>query len=211
MPAPYATRGRVHWCRLMGRKIGLTLEQVLEAASEIADSDGLDALRLSSLASKLGVRSPSLYSHVDGLGGLRRQLAFHASRLLTSEMAHSIDDLEGTEALKALAEQLRSFAHRHPGLYDTFLPAPTPGEDPELAAALLEPVNVVGSILAGMDIDQSAIIPLVRALRASVHGFIDLELGHSFGLPDDIDESFAATIGLVVEAIASHSSNRVDR
>lgn len=151
-----------------------------------------------------GVRSPSLYNHVEGLAGLRRQLAFRAAGLLAAEMAESVEGLKGTRALKALAEQYRSFAHRHPGLYDTFLPAPTPEEDPELAATLLEPVNVVGSVLAGMDTDPTAIIPLVRALRASVHGFVDLELGGSFGLPDDIDESFTATISLVIEAIASH-------
>ena len=42
-----------------------------------------------------------------------------------------IRDREGTAALRAIAERLRSFAHRHPGLYDSFLPAPSPDEDPE--------------------------------------------------------------------------------
>jgi hypothetical protein len=121
-------------------------------------------------------------------------------------MADSVEGREGVEALKALAAQYRSFAHRHPGLYDTFLPAPTPAEDPELAAALLEPVGVVASVLAAMNIEPQSIVPLVRALRASVHGFIDLELGRSFGLPDDIDESFTTTIGLVIDAIASRSN-----
>ena len=102
----------------------------------LAGRDGFGALSLASLASTLGVRSPSLYNHVDGLAGLRRQLAFHASGLLTAELVSSVDGLEATEALRAVAEQLRSFAHRHPGLYDSLLPAPTPDDDPELAAAL---------------------------------------------------------------------------
>jgi AcrR family transcriptional regulator len=190
----------------MGRKLGLTLEQVVETAAEIADRDGLDALSLASLATALEVRSPSLYNHVDGLPGLRRQLAFHANRLLTLELAESIEGLDGPEALGAIARQLRSFAHRHPGLNDSFLPAPTPEEDPELAAALQEPVGIVGSVLAGMDVDPTTVIPLIRALRASVHGFVDLELRGGFGLPDDIDESFSTTVGLVIEAIASHAS-----
>jgi AcrR family transcriptional regulator len=193
----------------MGRKLGLTREQVVEAAAEIADRDGLGALSLASLASTLGVRSPSLYNHVDGLAGLRRQLTFHASSLLTVELANSVDGLEGIGALRAVAEQLRSFAHRHPGLYDTLLPAPTPDEDPELAAALREPVTVVASVLEGMDVDPTTVIPLIRALRASVHGFVDLELRGGFGLPDDIDDSFAVTIDLVIEAIAAHSTTGV--
>lgn len=196
---------------LMGRKLGLTLEQVVEAAAEIADRDGLGALSLASVAATLGVRSPSLYNHVDGLKGLRRQLAIHASGRLTEELADSVDGLDGTEALRAIAEQLRSFAHRHPGLYDSFLPAPSPDDDPDVAAALREPVSVVGSVLAGMAVDPATVIPLIRALRASVHGFVDLELRGGFGLPDDIDDSFTTTVDLVIEAIATHSKTRVGR
>jgi AcrR family transcriptional regulator len=193
----------------MGRKLGLTLEQVVAAAAEIADRDGLGALSLATLASRLGVRSPSLYNHVDGLAGLRRQLTLHASGLLAAELADRVEGLEGTEALRAIAEQLRSFALRHPGLYDSFLPAPTPEEDPEVAAALRAPVTVVASVLDGIDVDTMTVIPLIRALRASVHGFVDLELRGGFGLPDDIDDSFTTTIDLVIEAIAAHSTTGV--
>ncbi len=190
----------------MGRKLGLTLEQVVEAAAEIADRDGLDAMSLASVASTLGIRSPSLYKYVDGLAGLRRQLSMHASFLLADEIADSVTHLEATEALRAIAGQFRSFALRHPGMYDSFLPAPTPEEDPEVAAALAEPVRVVESVLAGMGIDSATVVPLVRALRSSVHGFVDLELRGGFGLADNIDDSFSTTIDLVIEAIAAHAT-----
>ena len=189
----------------MGRKRGLSLEQVVEAAADVADRDGLDALSLASVASALGVRSPSLYSHVEGLPGLRRQLSIHASTLLTGEVTDAAEGLESTEALTAIATALRSFAHCHPGLYASFLPAPTPEDDPELAAALARPTTVVGSVLAQMGIDPATMVPLIRALRASVHGFVDLELNGGFGLPDDVDDSFATTIDLVIDAIASHA------
>ncbi len=190
----------------MGRKLGLTVEQVVEAAAEIADRDGLDALSLATVASALGVKSPSLYTHVRGLAGLRRQLALHGSRLLAIELAASVDGPDGPDALRTIAEQLRSFAHRHPGLNNSFLPAPAPDEDPEVAAALLEPVTVIASVLNGMNVDPTTVIPLIRALRAAVHGFVDLELKGGFGLPDNIDDSFTTTINLVIEAIAAHST-----
>jgi len=192
----------------MGRKLGLTLEQVVEAAAEIADRDGLDALSLASVATTLGVRSPSLYSHVDGLAGLRRQLSIHASGLLATELTDCVDGLESTQALRAIAQQLRSFARRHPGLYDSFLPAPAPEQDPEVAAALAQPTRVVGSVLADMGNDPITMVPLMRALRASVHGFVDLELRGGFGLPDDIDDSFTTTVDLVIDAIAAHSATQ---
>ena len=57
-----------------------------------------------------------------------------------------------------------------------------------------------------MDVDPTTVIPLIRALRAAVHGFVDLELKGGFGLPDNIDDSFTTTINLVIEAIAAHST-----
>jgi AcrR family transcriptional regulator len=190
----------------MGRKLGLTREQVVGAAAEVADRDGFDALSLAEVASALGVRSPSLYNHVDGLAGLRRQLSIHASGLLAAELAGSVEGLESARALSAIAAQLRSFAHRHPGLYDSFLPAPTPEQDPEVAAALAQPTAVVGAVLARMGIDPITVVPLIRALRSAVHGFVHLELRGGFGLPDDIDESFTTTVDLVIDAIATHST-----
>ncbi len=190
----------------MGRKLGLTREQVIEAAAEIADRDGLDALSLASVASMLGVRSPSLYTHVDGLAALRRQLSIYSSGLLTEQITHRVEGLEGKAALRAMAGELRSFAHRHPGLYDSFLPAPRPEEDPELALALAQPLGLVGSVLAGMGVDPGTQIPLMRALRASVHGFVHLELRGGFGLPEDIDDSFSLAVDLVIEAIIIRSN-----
>ena len=61
-------------------------------------------------------------------------------------------------------------------------------------------------VLERMGIEPSQVIPLIRALRASIHGFVDIELVSGFGLPDDIDESFATTVDLVVSAIAARSS-----
>jgi hypothetical protein len=66
-------------------------------------------------------------------------------------------------------------------------------------------------VLAEMGLDAASVIPLIRALRAFVHGFVDLELRGGFGLPDDIDSSFATTIDLVINAIAAHSTNPTAR
>lgn len=192
----------------MARKLGLSREQVVEAAAMVADRDGYDALSLSSVASTLGVRSPSLYSHVDGLVGLRRQLSLHAGALLAVELSESAHGLESAEALRAIADRLRSFAHRHPGLYSSFLPAPRPDEDPELAAALALPTGVVASVLTDMGVDPATVVPLIRALRSAVHGFVDLELRGGFGLPDDLDDSYATTVDLVIEAIAGQATTR---
>ncbi len=67
-------------------QVGLDHEAVIQAAAELADERGVDALTLAALATRLGIRSQSLYAHVDGLDGLLRDLALHSVRLLGDEL-----------------------------------------------------------------------------------------------------------------------------
>ena len=95
----------------------------------------------------------------------------------------------------------------HPGMSDPFLPAPTPEQEPEVAAALAQPIAVVGSVLADMGVDPDDRSPAhEQALRASIHGYVDLELRGSSGRPNDVEPSFITTTGLVIDAIATHSA-----
>jgi AcrR family transcriptional regulator len=50
----------------------LDTARVVEEAARIADTDGLDEATLARVAQSLGVRAPSLYSHVEGLPGMLR-------------------------------------------------------------------------------------------------------------------------------------------
>nr|MDT0664287.1 TetR family transcriptional regulator [Micromonospora sp. DSM 115978] len=52
-------------------RAGLSRDRVVAEAAALADTAGLDAVTLSTLADRLGVRVPSLYKHVDSLDDLR--------------------------------------------------------------------------------------------------------------------------------------------
>ncbi len=191
----------------MGRKAGITLEDVVEAAASIADRDGLEAATLTAVAGELGIKTPSLYNHVQGLSGMRRLLAIHGSQLLLQTFEDAIGDLEGAEALRSIAHADRQFAQDHRGLYDSFLPAPKPDEDAELYEAMAEPVFLVARVLLDMGIPQSEAIHLIRALRALLHGFLDLEANEGFGIPVGIDASFDASVELVIAGIEVAAAN----
>ena len=185
----------------MGRKAGITSDDIVEAAAVIADRDGLEAASLTAVAEDLGIKTPSLYNHVNGAAGLRRLLAMRGSQLLLEEFQEATYGLEGSDALRAIAAADRRFALEHPGLYDSFLPAPKPGEDDELYNALAEPVFLVAHILLDMGIPRDQAVHLIRALRALLHGFLDLEKTRGFGLPVDVDESFEAAVELIVRGV----------
>lgn len=185
----------------MGRKAGITLEDIVEAAADIADREGLEAATLTAVADELGIKTPSLYNHVEGLTGMRRLLAIHGSQLLLRTFEEAIGDLKGAEALRSIAKADREFASEHHGLYDSFLPAPKPDEDSDLYEAMAEPVFLVAHVLLDMGIPQGEAIHLIRALRALLHGFVDLEAKEGFGMPVEIDASFDASVELIIAGI----------
>ena len=189
----------------MGRKAGLELADVVNVAIEVADSQGLESATLSEVARRLGIKTPSLYNHVSGLADLRREIAIRGSRMVLEAFDAAVEGREGRDALRELARVDRVFAQQHPGVYESFLPAPSPEEDEELYNEMAAPVFVVAHVLLAMGIPQERALHLVRAMRALLHGFIDLEAKAGFGMPFDIDTSFEIASEVMIEAIVSES------
>jgi AcrR family transcriptional regulator len=168
---------------------GLDRDRVVAVAAVIADAEGLEAVTLARVAAELGVRSPSLYNHVEGLDGLRRGIALLALRELGDALRAAATGRAGTDALVALADAYRAYARAHPGRYvlTQYLPRP---KDPELDAAAGAVVQVVLDALRAYALADEDGIHAARAFRATIHGFVSLESGGGFGLAVDVDESF---------------------
>ena len=87
-----------------GEARGIDKDAVVRAAAKIADDHGWDALTLARVAKKLRVRSPSLYNHVGGLEGLRRELKLLALRDL-NDGAEPRDDRQVARRRRARARR----------------------------------------------------------------------------------------------------------
>lgn len=182
-------------------RAGLTPERVIAEAQALSDEVGLDALTLAALASRLGVRQPSLYKHVDGSEALRRALSVRAKQELATVLARAAVGKSGDEAIAALADAYRSWAHAHPGRYQSTVAAPTAGDRDDEAASLAA-VSVLLDILAGYDLSGADAIHATRAVRAALHGFVSIEAAGGFGMPIDIDDSFARLVASTTRGIA---------
>lgn len=184
----------------MTRRAGLDREGVVREAAALADAEGLEALTLARLASALGVRTPSLYNHIDGLMGLRRAIALTGTRDLAKILAHAAVGRAGDDAILAICHAYRAFANEHPGVYATLVRAPDP-DDSDLQQASLEVVTIIVAALADYGFAEDEAIHTVRGLRSVLHGFTTLERAGGFGLPLDLDESFARLIGIFVTGL----------
>lgn len=207
--------------RLGGRarvpRAGLSRAAVTDVALELVDEGGVsgfDRLTLAAVAARAGVAVPSLYKHVASLVDLRRLVATEAVAELTRALAAATIGRSGEEAVRAAAVALRGYAHMHPGRYASTQVAPHLAEsaDAELAARAGETVQVLSAALRAFGLPDDANVDAIRILRSSLHGFISLELGGGFGLPDDLDRTFDCLVAVVVtglEAMAAQGAGEV--
>lgn len=192
----------------MGKKLGLARADVIAAAVTVTNKGGIENLNLRDVAEQLGVRSPSLYHHVDGLKGLRREVALFAAKQLSDALSQAIDSDDDQQSLYALARAYRNFAKKQPGLLGATFPAPRPGEDDELYNAMASVVSIFLEILAKHGIDGDRAIHAIRNLRSYLHGFVDLETRGGFGMPQNIEESFNSGLAIMIDGIMKLAPNK---
>ncbi len=176
-------------------RAGLTAQTVTDAAAELADANGLEAVTLAALASRLGVRAPSLYAHVEGLDDLRGRIAARGAEQLADRLQAAVAGRSGATALRALAAAYRDYAREHPGAYAALQRVTV--RNAGAAEAAERTVGVVLAVLEGFGIEGDAALHATRAIRSALHGFVLLEAQEGFGLPLDVDESF----GVLVEVL----------
>ncbi|WP_175338473.1 TetR-like C-terminal domain-containing protein [Leifsonia sp. C5G2] len=187
-------------------RAGLTRAAVTAVAIDLVDEGGtagFDRLTLAAVAGRAGVAVPSLYKHVSSIDDLRRLLATESLAELTRVLAAATIGRAGPEAVRAAADAMRDFARRHPGRYAATQVAPH-GSDPadgELVARAEETIAVLAGVLRGFGLPDDELVDAIRMLRSAVHGFVTLELGGGFGLPDDLDRSYAVLVDGVTAGI----------
>ena len=191
----------------MAKRVGIDRDAVIRAAAKIADDHGWDALTLASVAKKLRIRSPSLYNHVGGLEGLRRELKLLALRDLNGALSRATIGKSRDDAVRGLAAAYRAFVKRHPGTYAATTVA-APKNDPAMEAAAGNIVETILSVLSGYGLDRREGIHAIRALRSTVHGFAALEIAGGFGIPLDVDKSFEWLVSALLEGLAAARSQR---
>ncbi len=196
-------------------RAGLSRAAVTDIAVELVDSapDGFATLTLAAVAGRAGVAVPSLYKHIGSLAELRRAVALVAMQELLRRSSAATVGVAGPDALRALGREIRAFAAEHPGLYIATQVAPDLDDPAALALAQTahDTVVVVTSVLRGFGLADERCIDAVRATRAAMHGFIELEAHAGFGMPDDVDRSFESLLDVLVAGVASLSTKGAQR
>ena len=159
---------------------------VVRAAAALANESGLDAVTMTAVADRVGLRAPSLYGHVRDRQALLDQVSLLALSRLSDRLADGLAGRSGRDALERFASINRETARTEPGSWAA-LHRPVP---PELAAASAggRIVALTRAVLLGYALPESELVHAVRVLGATVTGFIELErsggFAHSAPTPD---------------------------
>jgi len=136
-----------------GPKPRLDLDQIVKAAMDVADADGLATLSMRKVAEQLGVGTMSLYTYVPGKSEL-------LDLMFDQALAGANEHVEGTwrERLERFAHENWWRYHRHPWLLEITMVRPVLGPnviaryDHELAA-----VDGIGLT----DVEMDAVVSLL--------------------------------------------------
>lgn len=178
-------------------RAGLGGATVTEAAAELADEISPALVNMSVVAERLGVKTPSLYKHVDGLADLTHRIAVLGATELGDALRDATHGLAGADALSAAAQAVRTYVKAHPGRYAATVGATPFGPDDPLAAAMQRPLDSFAAVLRGYRLDPDQQIHAIRMLRSMLHGFATLETSNGFQLSTDVDAGFDWMLALI--------------
>lgn len=156
----------------------LSRTAVISEAAELADLGGFEAVTLSAVARRLGVRAPSLYSHVRDLAALRDGITALALGELGDVVAVAIAGRSGREALHGFADAHRQYATRSPGRWQSLQRRAGPAAVQSAAAQRL--VALTDAVLLGYSLSTVDRVHTTRLIGSTINGFLALERVGSF-------------------------------
>ncbi|RHW41493.1 TetR/AcrR family transcriptional regulator [Neobacillus notoginsengisoli] len=184
------------------RKVAVDKEKIILAAVELADGRGFEEVTLANLAKALSIKPPSLYNHIDGLPGVKKELAIYGINELYNALERAIETQREHEPILALSFAYADFAGRRPGIYEATFNAPDPA-DRDVQAAGSKIVSLVLDSISSYSLGEKEALHAVRGLRSMIHGFCSLEQKGGFGLNLDVNESLAFMVATFLDGLTS--------
>lgn len=163
-------------------RMGLTRDRLAQAAAELADESGLDAVSISAIARRFDVKPASVYSHVAGLDGLLDDTTALALQEVADRLGDALPGKSGRDALVALADVHRDFARAHPGRWQAAQRRLSP--EAAGASAGMRISRAVRAIVRSYGLSGDDEVHAVRLLSSAINGFIALEFGGGFDHSD---------------------------
>lgn len=177
----------------MARRKGQSLgrKDVVAAGLACIQEEGPEALNVNRVAHRLGIRTPSLYNHVDGADDLRRAVVLEVLERAGREIVFSEEDQQNPRTfIRALAHGLRRFAIANANLYLFMMAAPVKWDTQPFSPHWSRNMEAFSNSVQGFGFSGVEHLHAARFALASIQGFIRLELRGSLAEGGHEDASF---------------------
>jgi len=171
-------------------------EAIIQAARELLEAEGLDAVVMAKVGERVGVRGPSLYKRVRDRSELIRLVGEDVVTDLTRVIAGATSTGHPEADLRAVAHEYRAFVHANPNGYALLFARlgpelePDPARLGEIARPLIEATRQL--------VGEADALAAARTFVAWAHGFLSLELVGGFHLGGDLERDYAAGLDQIV-------------
>ncbi|MFH8386063.1 TetR/AcrR family transcriptional regulator [Kitasatospora sp. NPDC018058] len=138
----------------------VTKERIMQAALDLVDEEGPDALSTTRVAARLGVKGPSLYNHISG----RDEIIDGICELVVAEMDLDMSVRPWTTALDTWARHYRAALAAHPNTATLF--RTRPAQSPSALQGYADAFTVLRE--AGWPEDH--LLPIVHSIQSLIIG-----------------------------------------
>lgn len=181
-------------------KTKIDKDLVIREAAHMANKIGIEKLSLKTLAAQLGVKSPSLYNHVDGLDDLKQQVMLYGWKEMEDRIIQAVIGLTGYDAVRAMCYAFHEYATENQGVFSAMLWY-NQFENEQTREVTSKMFSVFLKITKSLNISQDNCFHLVRMFRGFLEGFALLEIHHAFGNTQPIEDSFDMSINILIEGM----------
>ncbi|WP_241385668.1 TetR/AcrR family transcriptional regulator [Rhodococcus sp. CH91] len=178
----------------------LTRDKVVSAAVGIVDELGWDRLTMSTLSSRLGIVTASLYNHVRNLDDVRAAVQIRAMSDLGSRLREVAMGRSGVDGLRALIDAHHAWAIEHPRRYGALTTAPVDRDG--LLAAALDANVALRTMLASCGVPEEQTLEAAIGMFAALHGFAVLAGNGFLGDELDLDHIYETVVRGVLAGVA---------
>lgn len=177
--------------------MSITRDTVIQAASDIADEDGLNKVSLKVVAEKLHIKTPSLYNHIEGIDDLLREVAHNGMKKMNDQMTKAAVGNAGDEAIKSISVEYFKSIMAHPGVYEIIQWAHWHGNS-ETEVIYNEYKALMMKLILTCNFKTHNTDEILSLLMSILHGYSSLELGKSFKYPEEVIKGLINSIDTVL-------------
>ena len=166
-------------------------EEILDAAWQIADEEGIGAVALSEVARRVGMRAPSLYNYFPSKHAIVDAMFQQGAVEFRDTMSAPLDARGRRESVRAIAFRFMDFALARPARFELLFHRPVPGFFPTEAA--YTPALEADAVVSERLVDAGLGDPVLQAYcRASITGIANQQIANQLDPQFNVDMVDAA-------------------